>query len=68
MTSKATDADNVRKFEEMFERRLAKGTDRITSPILAVWEFAADVSIAEPALSSATRLGCGGSSAGNAAV
>ncbi len=49
MTSKATDADNVRKFEEMFERRLAKGQTH-HQPYLGCREFAADVSIAEPAL------------------
>lgn len=49
MTNKATDADNVRKFEEMFERRLARGQTH-HQPYLGCREFVADVTIADGSL------------------
>ena len=45
MTPRAGDADNVRKFEEMFERRLEKGQHH-SAPFLGCREFAAQL---EPA-------------------
>jgi len=45
MTSRAGDADNVRKFEEMFERRIEKGQHH-SAPFLGCREFAAKL---EPA-------------------
>jgi CRISPR-associated protein Cas5d len=42
MTEQAGPTDNVRKFEEMFERRLEKG-QRFHQPYLGCREFAADV-------------------------
>ncbi len=48
MTPRAGDADNVRKFEEMFERRLEKGQHH-SAPFLGCREFAAQL---EPAIGS----------------
>jgi CRISPR-associated protein Cas5d len=45
MTARAGDADNVRKFEQIFERRLEKGQHH-SAPFLGCREFAAAV---EPA-------------------
>jgi CRISPR-associated protein Cas5d len=42
MTRRAGDSDNVRKFEEMFERRLEKGQHH-SAPFLGCREFAAQV-------------------------
>ncbi len=43
LTERAGPEDNVRKFEEMFERRLVKG-QRFHAPYLGCREFAAEVS------------------------
>lgn len=45
MTERAESADNVRKFEEMFLRRLEKG-QHFHAPYLGCREFAADVQLA----------------------
>lgn len=44
MTDRAGEGDGVRKFEEMFERRLEKG-QHFHQPYLGCREFAADVSL-----------------------
>lgn len=53
MTERAGSGDNVKKFEDMFERRLAKG-QHFQQPYFGCREFAADV---EPAPEAFTPIG-----------
>jgi CRISPR-associated protein Cas5d len=55
MTARAGDADNVRKFEEMFERRLERGQHH-SAPYLGCREFAAQL---EPANGSPAPIDVG---------